>query len=252
VRTLSLQPNLVDQVYDAILEEITEGRFGLDSRLIQEEIAESLGVSRQPVQQALLLLRDHGLLQDAPGRGLMVAPLDPDHVRNLFEVRGVLDGLASAKVAEVAADVARMEGPAYIARGRAAVESGSIARMTVADMEFHFFLYELSGNALIAEISAPRWSYLRRVMAEVLVRGQTPNDIWTQHEEILKTIAAGKVAQAEKIARHHIAHASAVLTARLRQRLHGERGAVAAAPKRTKHRATLPTRRARAGTTTTG
>ena len=158
VRVISPQPNLVDQVYDAILEEVTAGRFGADSRLIQEELAESLGVSRQPVQQALLLLRDHGLLQDAPGRGLMVAPLDPDHVRNLFEVRGVLDGLASAKVAEIAADAARKNGPAYIARGRAAVESGSIARMTAADMEFHFFLYELSGNPLIAEISAPRHS----------------------------------------------------------------------------------------------
>lgn len=248
MRVLSPQPNLVDQVYDAILEEVTAGRYSADKRLIQEELAESLGVSRQPVQQALLLLRDHGLLQDAPGRGLMVAPLDPGHVRNLFEVRGVLDGLASAKVAEVAADAARKNGPAYIARGRAAVQSGSIARMTVADMEFHFFLYELSGNPLIAEISAPRWSYLRRVMAEVLVRGQTPNDIWNQHEQILETIAAGKVAQAEKIARHHISHASEVLTARLRQRLQGGRGAVAEPPKHKKLRASLPKRRGRART----
>ncbi|MFN8753735.1 MAG: GntR family transcriptional regulator, partial [Betaproteobacteria bacterium] len=56
MRSLSPQPTLVDQVYEAILSDITEGRFGSESRLIQEDIAAALGVSRQPVQQALLLL----------------------------------------------------------------------------------------------------------------------------------------------------------------------------------------------------
>ena len=67
MRSLTPQPTLVDQVYESILTEITEGRLGLDSRLIQEELAETLGVSRQPVQQALVLLRSRGLLRDAPG-----------------------------------------------------------------------------------------------------------------------------------------------------------------------------------------
>jgi DNA-binding GntR family transcriptional regulator len=219
VRTLVPQPSRVDQVYEAILAEITEGKFGPDSRLIQEELAESLGVSRQPVQQALLLLRSHGVLLDAPGRGLMVAPLDPVHVRNLFEVRGVLDGLACAKVAHDAAAIAGKQGPAYIERGRAAVKSRSIAQMTAADMDFHFFLYNLSGNPFIAQMCTPHWSYLRRLMGEVLLRGQTPEDIWNQHEAILEAIAAGEVAKSERIARHHISHASEVLIARLETHL---------------------------------
>ena len=164
MRTLPAQPTLVDQVYEAILSEISAGKFGPDRRLIQEELAESLGVSRQPVQQALLLLRSHGLLRDAPGRGLMVAPLDPEYVRNLYEIRGMLDGLASSKAAERGRDVARKEGPGFIERGRAAIASSSIARMIATDMDFHFFLYGLSGNPLVAEVSALHWSYLRRVM----------------------------------------------------------------------------------------
>lgn len=240
MRALVPTPNLVEQVYDSILQEITQGRLGPDSRLVQESLAETLGVSRQPVQQALLLLRDHGLLRDAPGRGLMVAPLDAEHAQHLYEIRSVLDGLASAKAAEVAAAAARTEGAAHIARGRAAVASGSIARMTAADMEFHFFLYKLSGNPLIAELSAPSWSYLRRVMAEVLVRGQTPSEIWDQHEAILAAVAGGKPAQAEQLARHHISHASQVLVSRLQERLRtaqadaqtAERRAIAARPGR--------------------
>lgn len=208
MRALTPQPTLVDQVYQAVLSEISEGKFGPDHRLIQEEIAESLGVSRQPVQQALLLLRNHGLLRDAPGRGLMVAPLDPEHVRNLYEVRAMLDGLATRNAAERGREAARKEGPAFIARGRDAVASRSIARMIAADMDFHFFLYDLSGNPLVAEMSASHWSYLRRVMGEVLLHGETPGDIWDQHEAILTAVISSEPGEAEAIARHHISQAS--------------------------------------------
>ena len=215
MRTLPVQRTLVDQVYEAILSEISAGKFGLDTRLIQEELAESLGVSRQPVQQALLLLRSHGILRDAPGRGLMIAPLDSDHVRNLFEVRAMLDGLASSNSAKRGSETAKKEGPAFIDRGRDAVKSRSIARMIATDMEFHFFLYGLSGNPLVAEMSAAHWSYLRRVMGEVLLHGESPADIWDQHEAILDAVIAADPREAERIARHHISHASETLIAGL-------------------------------------
>ena len=83
MQILRPQQTLVEQVYEAILDRIAAGQFGPDARLIQEEIAEVLGVSRQPVQQALLLLRNEGLLISAPGRGRMVAPLDAEKVRNV-------------------------------------------------------------------------------------------------------------------------------------------------------------------------
>lgn len=234
MRTLPAQPTLVDQVYEAILSEISAGKFGPDSRLIQEELAESLGVSRQPVQQALLLLRSHGLLRDAPGRGLMVAPLDPEYVRNRYEIRGMLDGLASSKAAERGRDVARKEGPGFIERGRAAIASSSIARMIATDMDFHFFLYGLSGNPLVAEVSALHWSYLRRVMGEVLLHGETPADIWDQHEAILNAVIAGHTAAAERLARHHISHASEMLTTHVAN--HPKVESIAAASRRIRNR----------------
>ena len=215
MRRLQPQPTLVDQVYEAILSEISAGKFGRDARLIQEELAESLGVSRQPVQQALLLLKSHGILRDAPGRGLMVAPLEAGFVRNIYEVRGVLDGLASSRAAERGSEAARKEGPAFIARGRDAVASRSIAKMIAADMDFHFFLYGLSQNPLVAETSLPHWSYLRRVMGEVLLHGETPGEIWDQHEDILKAVAEGGADEAERLARAHIFQASDTLTERL-------------------------------------
>ena len=76
VRPIAAQTTLVEQVYDEILAEISDGRLKSNARLIQDDLARSLGVSRQPVQQALLLLNSRGYLQEAPGRGLVVAPID--------------------------------------------------------------------------------------------------------------------------------------------------------------------------------
>ena len=243
MRALPSQPTLVDQVYEAILSEISAGKLAADGRLIQEELAESLGVSRQPVQQALLLLKRQGLLCDAPGRGLMVTPLDIDYVRNLYEIRGMLDGLASANAAARGRDAAGEDGAAFIERGRAAVASRSIAKMIAADMDFHFFLYELSGNPLIAEASTMHWSYLRRVMGEVLLHGETPGDIWDQHAKILDAVVAGDAARAERLARQHISHASHTLAGRLTQTQHDDAEESARTVRHTRRTKTRTTKR---------
>ena len=94
MRPLAVQPSLTEQVYDQILSEIVAGRLSGNPRLIQDDLAKTLGVSRQPVQQALLLLRNQGFLRDAPGRGLVVAPIEADFVRDLFEVRAAGEALA--------------------------------------------------------------------------------------------------------------------------------------------------------------
>ncbi|MCM0044414.1 MAG: GntR family transcriptional regulator [Burkholderiaceae bacterium] len=212
---LRSQPMLVDQVYEAILSRIEAGQYGPDARLVQEEIAEALGVSRQPVQQALLLLRNEGVLISAPGRGLMVAPLDEDKVRHVYEIRASLDALAVVKAAGRADPRAALEGPDYLRRGREAVARQSISNMIAADMAFHHFLYDLSGNPLIAETAAPHWTYLRCVMGAVLMQGESPRDIWAEHEAILDTVIRGDVAEAERLSRAHVFNATASLVHRL-------------------------------------
>jgi DNA-binding GntR family transcriptional regulator len=217
MRALTPQPRLVEQVYHAILTEITEGTLPPNSRLIQDELAEAYGVSRQPVQQALLLLRSHGLVNDAPRRGLVVAALDEEHARNLYKIRSVLEGLACRMAAENGAARARIDGPAIIGQGREAIQSGSVAQQIEMDTQFHCFLYELSGNPLIAETTKPHWDYLRRVMGEVLREGDSvPGALWDEHAGILKAVGDGDGDTAEMLARRHICGASDIFVARLK------------------------------------
>jgi DNA-binding GntR family transcriptional regulator len=216
MKTITTQPNLVEQVRDAILAEISSGAIAPGDRVIQEQLAQALGVSRQPVQQALALLRNQGVLQDAPGRGLLVAPLDPGHVQHMYDIRAVIEGLAARRAAELGAERAAKAGPALIEAGRKAVAAGSVARMIAADMKFHEFVYGLSGNPLIAPVLETHLTYTQRVMGEVLIRDEKPRDIWDQHEAILKAIAAGDGEKAEALVRAHLTQASGFMVNRLR------------------------------------
>jgi DNA-binding GntR family transcriptional regulator len=223
MKTLQPQPKLAQRVHRAILNEIAAGRLPPGSRIIQEQLAQELGVSRQPVQQALLLLRNQGILHDAPGRGLLVAQLDLDHVRHMYDMRAVIEGLACRRAAEINASRAAVEGAALLHAGREAVGSGAIAPLIAADMAFHDFIYTLSENPLIAPAMETHWIYTQRVMGEVLMHDEQPRDIWDQHEAILAAIAAGDARQAEQQARRHISQAADFMIQRLRRAVpHGE------------------------------
>ncbi len=211
MRIVPPAPSLVDQVVEAITDEIVSGVLASGSRLIQDDLAQAYGVSRQPVQQALILLRGCGLVQSAPGRGLIVAPLDPSFVRDLYEMRAVLEGLAARLAAERSSDRAAREGPAYIVAGHEALKSGLVSRKIETDIAFHRFLSGLSGNAMIDETMAPHWPYLKRVMSDVFQKEESMSQtVWDEHEDILAAIIEGRSAEAERLSRDHISRAAAV------------------------------------------
>src|ERR1700734_2835303 len=88
-------PNLIDQVYERILAGITDRTLPPGHRIRQNELAEKLGVSRQPVSHALHLLHRQGLVAESGRKGFEVTRLDPQRIRQLYEVRGALDALAA-------------------------------------------------------------------------------------------------------------------------------------------------------------
>lgn len=217
MKAISPTPNLVEQVRDALLSEIASGQLKPGERIIQEQIAQALGVSRQPVQQALMLLRNQGVLREAGGRGLIVTPLDPNHVHHVYQIRAAIEGLACRLAAENQADQARKQGSALIEAGRKAVASGQVPKMIAADIRFHEFLYGLAGNPLIAPAMDMHLTYTQRAMGEVLVQDQSPRDIWDQHAAILEAIASGDADHAEQLAREHLMQASGFMVSRLKE-----------------------------------
>ena len=112
-------------------------------------------------------------------------------------------------------------GPVFLEAGRKAVAGGSVAKMIVADMKFHEFLYMLSGNPLVGPALATHLTYTQRVMGEVLLRDEKPRDIWNQHAQILDAICREDAERAEMLVRQHITQASGFMVSRLRAGMAG-------------------------------
>jgi len=201
-------PTIVEQVYRTILDAICDGRLAPGERLTQESVAQKLSVSRKPVGQALLLLKQQKFVSEAGRRGLMVAPLDRDFMRSIYELRLGIEPLAAALAARNASadDIAR--GERMIAAGKEAVRHNSVAELIAADMEFHMYVYELSRNRLFVELMQELWNHLRRAMREVLQHREYRKAIWVEHEQILRAIRLRDGDAAAALVRAHLSQAA--------------------------------------------
>ncbi|WP_349368908.1 GntR family transcriptional regulator [Salinarimonas sp.] len=221
MQPLASVPSRTEQVYASIRESICDGALQPGTHLVQEDLAAALGVSRQPVQQAMLLLKADGLVVEHGGRGLTVAPLDAAMMENHYQIRVVLDRLAARLTAErAAADDAfrarlRKEGDVILAEGEAAAQAGSAAEAVRHDVAFHSFVYRMSGNPLIGTTAEPHWYFLRRVMIGVLTHADRGALVWRQHRDILDALVAGDGDTAERLATDHVVGAQQALLSEL-------------------------------------
>jgi DNA-binding GntR family transcriptional regulator len=210
-------PNLIDQVYARILDGIVDRTLPPGHRIRQNELAEQLGVSRQPVSHALHLLHRQGLVAESGRKGFEVTQLDPARIRQLYEVRGAIDALA----AKLAAGRARTDTAARgdletaLRAGRGVDKKTPLARLIALDADFHRAIYRLSGNPSIEEMIGPQWPHMRRSMATVLAELDYRQSAWSEHETIAAHILAGNAKAAEGAALAHAISAGRMTEERL-------------------------------------
>lgn len=205
----SLEPrkSLVEQVYERILDAICEGVLPAGARVTQDELAARLQVSRQPVMSALGLLRQQGFLVEHGRRGLEVAPADRRHFDAIYEFRSVLEPWAAALAADRATPQQIERGRALVEQGKRVAAAGDAHATLQADIDFHNFIYEASGNPLVLESMQLHWQHLRRSMGEVLQRPRFTEKVWREHAAILDAIAAGDRKAASRLIAEHVREA---------------------------------------------
>lgn len=214
--SLPRQSSILDSVYVAIRDAVCDGELAPGARITQDDIAERLGVSRQPVVQALVLLKSQGFFREAGRRGLIVSPVNTELVRTIYELRGSLDETAARLAAERAAPEDLAEGWDILERGEALAARGDVRDLVKSDMAFHEFVYDLSGNPLIRPALEPQLHHLRRVMTAVVEAASYRTRLWQEHADILKAIAQGDAERAGALSRAHLAAASSEIQAKLK------------------------------------
>jgi DNA-binding GntR family transcriptional regulator len=218
VLELAVPPNLIQQVYDRLLAAIIDHSLAPGARIRQQELAERLGVSRQPVSHALHLLHRQGLVVESGRKGFQVTPLDPERIRQVYEVRSALDALAARLAAGRAGSSAggRAALQATLAAGDAINARTPLGDLIALDVDFHRALYRLSGNAAIEQMAGPQWPHMRRSMAAVLTDTDYRRRVWVEHREIARRVLAGDEPGAEEAAKSHALGAGRATEERLR------------------------------------
>ena len=209
IKSLNPQKSLVEQVYEQILDAICNGSLPAGDRIIQDELADSLKVSRQPVMTALAQLRQQGFLVERGRRGLQVAPVDLTRFDAIYELRSALEPLAASLAASRATDDQLAAAELIIERGKQVATSNDPTAMLLADVAFHEWVYKASGNPLIVESMESNWQHLRRAMGEVLRHPSLAHVVWDEHAAILNAIASRDADRAAQAIKDHVSHAYA-------------------------------------------
>ncbi|MEZ7006272.1 MULTISPECIES: GntR family transcriptional regulator [unclassified Streptomyces] len=200
-RRVARSAPLRQAVYDTLVELIVRGALLPGRHLVEAELAERLGVSRQPVREALQRLHTDGWVDLRPAQGAFVHAPTAREARQLLSVRALLEAHSARLAAGRAtpADVGRLR--ELQAEGVAALAEGDVGRLVAANSALHGAFAELAGNDVLAHLIAlvdrrVRWYYAPVARP----RGE---DAWAEHAEIIEAVAAGEAERAGELMRRH-------------------------------------------------
>ena len=143
--------SLTDLAYDAI-KDIVLNRSRSGDALVVENLASRLGISRTPIREALLRLQVEGLVETIQYRGTFITWLSKEEIRQIHEVRGVLEALAIRLATpripdEILSHIREM----FQSAGRM-IEQGKLEGYFLSDTEFHSLIVQYAGNEVLREL----------------------------------------------------------------------------------------------------
>jgi DNA-binding GntR family transcriptional regulator len=188
-------------VYDALTELIVNGSLKPGQHLVEAELAEHLGVSRQPVREALQRLQSNGWVDLRPSQGAFVHSPTEEEAAQLLGVRAVLETYSAQLAAENAKpeDVERLW--ELHQEGVDALAAGDVDRLVAANTALHACLTAVADNAVLADLISQvgqkvRWYYTPIARP----RGK---EAWNEHAQLIKAVAKGDADRASEIMRRH-------------------------------------------------
>ena len=209
---------LTDDVVDAIRAAILAGKIKPGARLIEEDLATSLKVSRGPVRQAIFRLQQEGLVVHEPHRGATVREISEEDVADIYDLRLALERLAIEQAV-------RKAGPQEIAEIEAVLDRfsrmprDSVTRRVVAelDVDFHDAIFRAAGSWRLYRA----WEMLRsQLMMFLMLHEALPADYldsWHRdHRRLVEVIRQSDPAAARATIEEHINKARERLLATLR------------------------------------
>jgi DNA-binding GntR family transcriptional regulator len=190
----------VERLRQAIL----AGDMAPGHRLVEEELAGMLGVTRASLRAALFDLAAEGLVERIPNRGARVRAITLDEAVAITECRMALEGLCAAKAAErvTEADAARLRQLGEEMQD--CVADGELLKYSALNHELHRLVREISGQAVATSLLERLNGQLVRHQFQLSLRPGRPQASLPEHLAIIAAVAGRRPAEAEEAIRRHL------------------------------------------------
>ena len=191
-------------VYEELKLLILTGKISPGMRLMEEELAEDMGVSRTPIREAIRKLEKEGLITIEPRRGAYVSQISTNDMVEILEVRQNMEGLAAALAAARMTDEEKAKLRQIALDYEIAVESGDMAEMIKCDTKFHHFIVEATKNKILIQMVEQLQELVLRfryIYYDNFKRGEY---MPIEHKAIYEAISSGDSETAKKSADIHI------------------------------------------------
>lgn len=203
--TKSLRPvSLVESIYETLLEAIVSGSLAPGTELNSVGLSRQLDVSRTPLREALLLLERDGLVLQAGNHKARVRKFTVDDIREIYEVRLLLESaaaeLATKRLSAEALSEWRKEAKALI---KQADDIGWCEKVIEFDLRFHDAIATASGNQRLHE-DIRRYRLLVRSFCILTGRQATLKNAMKEHLTIIDALATRRPSAARKAMSDHI------------------------------------------------
>lgn len=199
--------DMVEFVSTELRRKIMTGEVPSGMPLRQRQLAEMLGVSRDPIKHAVRALFHEGLVLKRPRRTAIVAPIRAKLVQDVYEVRTELEAMVARNVASLSKsqrNVLKERLERTIERSRSETDASGLVEL---DRQFHLHIYETAGNEVALSTYNSAWTIIGRAMS-LLVSTNHQEKSWAEHVELAKAISVGDAPLAASLSEEHCRSAS--------------------------------------------
>jgi DNA-binding GntR family transcriptional regulator len=185
---------------------IIRGELTPGTRLLLEDLSRKFDLSMTPIREAIPILEGEGFVVQLPHKGAVVAQMDREEIRELYAIRGAMEGLATSEGVPklTSKDLTDME--ALLATLLATLEAfqGTMGDFLEVDRGFHLVLYQAAGSQRWVETIQALWRRSKRYMLIVLSSDELAHFVQADHRQLLNFCKERDVSQAEATIRTHL------------------------------------------------
>ena len=208
--------NAREAAFEKIKEAIIKGHFKPGEKLVEQTLAQEMGVSRTPVREAIRRLEAEGFVVSIPRKGVVVSRADKEEIVQLYSIRAELEGLAARWAIENADedDIRKLD--EVISRMEETAASGDLDGVVQSNALFHDAIAQASKSRILCTLLKTLQDNIQRFRFQSLHLPGRPEAALAEHKEIVAAIKEKKTEEADRLLKEHLQNACAAALAHMK------------------------------------